>query len=74
MPWSAKLVIMEFFFYLLNLKFKQVYETFNLKSIKEEFIDLIQKDMNNLKIEMTEEKLFSISQKCNIGLFTHSAI
>ena len=75
MPWSAKLVIMEFFFYLLNLKFKQVYETFNLKSIKEEFIDLIQRDMNNLKIEMTEEDIFNIPKmqywliysQCNIA-------
>ena len=52
-----------------------MYETLNLESIKEEFIDLIQRDMNNLKIEMTEEDIFNIPKmqywlvysQCNIA-------
>ena len=39
---------------------RQVYETLKLESIKGDFIDLIQRDMIDLKIDMTEEDILNI--------------
>ena len=64
----AKFVMMEkrfnFLKYILKQSkasmIRQVYETLKLESIKGDFIDLIQRDMIDLKIDMTEEDILNI--------------
>ena len=64
----AKFVMMEkqfnFLKYILKQSkasmIRQVYETLKLESIKGDFIDLIQRDMIDLKLDMTEEDILNV--------------